>query len=369
MSTAANPAIGENALFAGVPPEAVDAAAERLRTVFFPAGEVIFREGDPGHGLYLLLAGSVRISVRGREQQPETLDSVCAGDFFGEMAMVDKSPRSATATAAESCLLGVLDDEAFALAMRSAPAELSTNFIRVVVARLRHANAHFVEELVRNERLSLLGRMSSSIIHDFKNPMATILFACQMIERKAKDPQMARYTTIIDGAVDQMVGMTQELLEYSRGVTQLNIERVLVGNIVAQVEEQCLARMSAQSIKVERAIAYVGWVNLDSQRFLRLLLNLLKNAQEAMPDGGLLRFSVRAEGSWLVWEISDNGCGMPPEILASVFEPFVSYGKSGGTGLGMTISKNIAEAHGGSIEIDSHEGKGTTCVVRIPLVP
>jgi signal transduction histidine kinase len=367
MSTAANPAIGENSLFTGVPPEAVDAAAERMRTVFFPAGEVIFREGDPGHGLYLVMAGSVRISVRGREQQPETLDIVQAGDFFGEMAMIDKSPRSATATAAESCLLGVLDDEAFALAMRSAPAELSTNFIRAVVARLRHANTHFVEELVRNERLSLLGRMSSSIIHDFKNPMATILFACQMIERKAKDPQMARYTTIIDGAVDQMVGMTQELLEYSRGVTRLNIERVLVGNIVAQVEEQCLARVSAQSIKVERAIAYVGWVNIDSQRFLRLLLNLLKNAQEAMPNGGLLRFSVRAEGSWLVWEISDNGCGMPPEILTNVFEPFLSHGKSGGTGLGMTIAKNVAEAHGGTIEVDSYEGKGTTCIVRIPL--
>ncbi len=367
MSTAANPAIGENSLFNGVPSEAIDAAADRMRTVFYPAGEVIFREGDPGHGLYLVLAGSVRISVLGREHQAETLDLVHAGDFFGELAMIDKSPRSATATAAESCLLGVLDDEGFASAMRTAPTELSTNFIRTVVARLRHANTHFVEELVRNERLSLLGRMSSSIIHDFKNPMATILFACQMIERKAKDPQMARYTAIIDGAVDQMVGMTQELLEYSRGVTQLNIERVLVGNIVAQIEEQCLARVSSQSIKVERAIAYVGWVNIDSQRFLRLLLNLLKNAQEAMPDGGMLRFAVRAEGNWLVWEISDNGCGMPPDVLATVFEPFMSYGKSGGTGLGMTIAKNVAEAHGGTIEVDSYEGRGTTCIVRIPL--
>jgi signal transduction histidine kinase len=164
-----------------------------------------------------------------------------------------------------------------------------------------------------------------------------------------------------------MVGMTQELLEYSRGVTHLNIERVLVGNIVAQLEEQCLARVTSQSIKVERAIAYVGWVNIDSQRFLRLLLNLLKNAQEAMPNGGVLRFAVRAEGNWLVWEITDNGCGMPPDVLATVFEPFMSHGKSGGTGLGMTIAKNVAEAHGGTIEVDSYEGKGTTCIVRIPL--
>ncbi|OAI42694.1 hypothetical protein AYO41_00740 [Verrucomicrobia bacterium SCGC AG-212-E04] len=367
MSTASHPAIAGNSLFAGVPPEAVAIAGERMRTVFFPADEVIFEEGDEGHELYLVLGGSVRISVRGREHQAETLQTIEEGDFFGEMALVDHSPRSATATAVDACLLGLLDEEAFRFVMHAAPGELSMNFIRAVVGRLRRSNTHFVEEIVRNERLSLLGRMSSSIIHDFKNPMATILFACQMIERKSADPQMARYTAIIDGAVDQMVGMTQELLEYSRGNTRLNVERVLVGTIVAQLEEQFLARMQEQSIRVERAIGYVGWVNVDAQRFVRLLLNLLKNAQEAMPEGGTLRFAVHEDGEWLVWEIADNGGGMPPEVLANVFEPFVTYGKSGGTGLGMTIAKSVAEAHGGNIEIASEAGRGTICVVRVPL--
>lgn len=369
MSTVSNPAIGGNALFAGLPPEVIDVATERLRTVFFPAGETIFEAGDPGHCLYLVLAGSVRVAVAGRDHQAETLDTFHAGDFFGEMALIDHSPRSATATAVESCLLALLDEEGFGLLMHGAPGEFSMNFMRAVVGRLRHSNSHFVEEMLRNERLSLLGRMSSSIIHDFKNPMATILFACQMIERKSKDPQMARFTTIIDGAVEQMISMTQELLEYSRGVTRLNVERVLVGTIVAQVEEQCLARLAEQGIRVERAVAYVGWVTVDSQRLLRLLLNLLKNAQEAMSEGGVLRFAVRAEDKWLVWEIADNGCGMPPDILATVFEPFVSHGKSDGTGLGMTIAKSVAEAHGGSIEIESVEGRGTVCVVRLPLTP
>lgn len=367
MSTVSNPAIGENALFAGLPPGAIDAASERLRTVFYPAGETIFAEGDPGHGLYLVLAGTVRISVRGREHLPETLDTFHTGDFFGEMALIDQSPRSATATAVESSLLGMLDEEAFRFVMHAAPAELSMNFMRAVAGRLRRSNSHFIEEMIRNERLSLLGRMSSSIIHDFKNPMATILFACQMIERKSKDPQMARFTTIIDGAVEQMAGMTQELLEYSRGVTHLKVERVLVGTIVAQIEEQCLARLAAQGIRVERTVAYVGWVTVDAQRLLRLLLNLLKNAQEAISEGGMVRFAVRAEDGWLVWEIADNGCGMPAEVLATVFEPFVSHGKSGGTGLGMTIAKTVAEAHGGTIKVDSKEGQGTVCVVRLPL--
>lgn len=367
MNTALHPAIAENSLFAGLPAEAVSAASERMRTIFFPAGEVIFAEDDAGHDLYLILAGSVRISVAGRQEQEETLQTFETGEFFGEMALIDQSPRSATVTAAEPCLLGLLDEEAFRFMMHAAPAELSMNFIRAVVGRLRRSNTHFVEEVVRNERLSLLGRMSSSIIHDFKNPMATILFACQMIERKANDPQMARFTTIIDGAVDQMVGMTQELLEYSRGHTQLNIERVLVGTLVAQLEEQFLARLPEQGIRVERSIGYVGWVNVDAQRFLRLLLNLLKNAQEAMSPGGVLRFAVQEESGWLTWEIADSGTGMPPDVLARVFEPFVTHGKSNGTGLGMTIAKAVAEAHGGGIEIASEAGRGTICVVRVPL--
>lgn len=133
---------------------------------------------------------------------------------------------------------------------------------------------------------------------------------------------MTRFTTVIDDVVEQMVGMTQELLEYSRGNTQLNVERVLVGTFVAKLEEQFLARLSEQGIQVECSIGCAAWVSVDPQRFLGLLLNLLKNAREAMSTGGVLRFVVREEGDWLLWEIAYSGCGMPPEVLANVFEPF-----------------------------------------------
>ena len=72
-------------------------------------------------------------------------------------------------------------------------------------------------------------------------------------------------------------------------------------------------------------------------------------------------------GDWLAWEIADNGTGMPPEVLARVFEPFLTHGKSGGTGLGTTIAKAVAEAHGGSLSIQSELGRGTVCTVRLPL--
>lgn len=363
-----HPSIKANQLFQGLSDEVVSKAAQHLRTVLYPAGEIIFEQGDAGSCLYLILAGTVRISIRGREGRQETLIVIGESDFFGEMALIDRSPRSATATAVEPCMLAALDVEGLNDLMSVAPADLSMNFIHAIVSRLRRSNAHFIEEMLRSERLSMVGRMSGSIVHDFKNPMATISVACQMIDRKVKDPQVSKCTDIIERSVAQMVGMTTELLEFSRGETQLHAEDVSVMSIISDLEEQSFSRLPQKNIKVERTITYVGFMHVDAGRFSRVLLNIVKNSQEAMPHGGTLKFGLRREGETLIWEIADTGCGMPPEVLAKVFEPFVTHGKSGGTGLGMTIAKTVAEAHGGTIAIESTVGVGTKTIVRIPLV-
>lgn len=362
------PSIQANQLFQGLSEDVVTKAAQHLRTVLYPAGEVIFEQGDAGNCLYLVLAGTVRISIKGREGRQETLIVIGEGDFFGEMALIDRSPRSATATAVEPCMLAALDLSGLNALMSVAPADLSMNFIHAIISRLRRSNAHFIEEMLRGERLSMVGRMSGSIVHDFKNPMATISVACQMIERKVKDPQVTKCVDIIERSVSQMVGMTQELLEFSRGETQLHAEDVSVMSIINDLEEQNFSRLAQRNIKIERSITYVGYMHVDAGRFVRVLQNLVKNSMEAMPHGGTLKFGLRREGETLIWEVADTGCGIPAEVLAKVFEPFVTHGKSGGTGLGMTIAKTVAEAHGGSIAVESTVGVGTKTTVRIPLV-
>ncbi|MBS0658405.1 MAG: cyclic nucleotide-binding domain-containing protein [Verrucomicrobia bacterium] len=362
------PSIQANQLFQGLSEDVVSKAAQHLRTVLYPAGEVIFEQGDAGNCLYLVLAGTVRISIKGREGRQETLIVIGEGDFFGEMALIDRSPRSATATAVEPCMLAALDLSGLNALMSVAPADLSMNFIHAIISRLRRSNAHFIEEMLRGERLSMVGRMSGSIVHDFKNPMATISVACQMIERKVKDPQVTKCVDIIERSVSQMVGMTQELLEFSRGETQLHAEDVSVMSIINDLEEQNFSRLAQRNIKIERSITYVGYMHVDAGRFVRVLQNLVKNSMEAMPHGGTLKFGLRREGETLIWEVADTGCGIPAEVLAKVFEPFVTHGKSGGTGLGMTIAKTVAEAHGGSIAVESTVGVGTKTTVRIPLV-
>ena len=97
-----------------------------------------------------------------------------------------------------------------------------------------------------------------------------------------------------------------------------------------------------------------------------MLCNLIKNAREAMRDGGILKLSIDLVHEQVVIRITDTGCGIPPEVLSKLFEPFVTHGKSHGTGLGMAIAKSVVEAHGGKISVGTIQDRGTTVDIRIP---
>jgi signal transduction histidine kinase len=100
---------------------------------------------------------------------------------------------------------------------------------------------------------------------------------------------------------------------------------------------------------------------------VRVISNLIKNAREAMPHGGILTLDIEQDANDAVIRVADTGSGMSPDLLAKVFEPFFTYGKKNGTGLGMAIARSIVEAHGGQIEISSTLGSGTTVKIRLPL--
>jgi cAMP-binding proteins - catabolite gene activator and regulatory subunit of cAMP-dependent protein kinases len=131
--------------------------------------------------MYLVGKGSVKISKSGRGGQQETLGFIEPGNFFGEMALLDGEPRSAMATAAESTLLGTVDEPTFQHILKLAPSRLHMNFLRSVTQRLRTVNSHFITEVMRSERLSLVGAMANSIIHDLKNPICIVRCCSDLI--------------------------------------------------------------------------------------------------------------------------------------------------------------------------------------------
>jgi signal transduction histidine kinase len=284
------------------------------------------------------------------------------------MALLDGQPRSAMAIAAEPTLLAGVDDEAFQHLLELAPSRLHLNFLRLVSQRLRNVNSHFISELMRTERLSLVGSMANSIIHDLKNPICIVRCCASLIDRHNSDPKLKELTTMLQNAVDGMLAMTQELLDYSRGDTAATKKRTSIRQLLEELDQQSLRLLPGQNIQLVKTVTCSGDLNLDLPRFTRVLCNLIKNAREAMPDGGILTLTVEQVRDEVVLRIADTGIGMPPEVLAKVFEPFVTHGKSHGTGLGMAIAKSTVEAHGGKISISSVEGRGTSVDIRLPAL-
>ena len=370
MSAAAQPVeafdgFAKNRLFEGIRPELLEEVADELRIVRLNEGEVIFREGDAGDSLYLVGQGSVQISKLGRGGNQETLAFIQSGNFFGEMALLDGEPRSAMATAAESTILGTVTDETFQHILELAPNRLHMNFLRSVSERLRQVNSHFITEVMRSERLSLVGSMANTIIHDLKNPICIVRCCADLIATETTDPRLGQLTAMLNKAVDGMTSMTQELLDYARGSTSLKKESVSIWKLMDELNQQALQLLPGQNVQFIKHLRYDGLIEVDLARFSRVLCNLIKNAREAMPGGGILALSTDLVANEIVLHLSDTGCGIPAEILPKLFEPFVTHGKSHGTGLGMAIAKSVIEAHGGKISVTSVPGSGTTVEIRL----
>ena len=357
----------DNRLFEGIEPSLLSEIAPEVGVLRFQEGEVVFREGDPGDSLYLIGQGSVKISKVGRGGKQETLGFVQSGNFFGEMALLDGQPRSAMAMAVEPTVLGTVGEQTFQQIVELAPSRLHINFLRCVTERLRSVNTHFINEVMRTERLSLVGAMANSIIHDLKNPISIIRCCCSLIARQSSDPALQQLNSMLDTAVKGMCSMTQELLDYARGTAAFTTESISIWRLLAELNQQALQLLPEKNIQFVKDIRYDGDLDIDLPRFTRMLCNFVKNSREAMPNGGILTLTTDLGQNEIVLRISDTGCGIPADILPQLFEPFVTHGKPHGTGLGLAIAKSVVEAHKGKISISSVQGSGTTVEIRLPV--
>ena len=362
-----NQAFFSNALFGGIAPEQLATLQIPIEEIHCDRDEIIFEEGTKGDHVYLIGSGLVHISKRGRGGKQEILGQKHPGEFFGEMGvlLVDGA-RSARATALEPTTLGRISRQGLEHFLKTSP-ESSLHFTRVICEQLRVANSHFIQELLNTERLSLIGSMMGSIVHDLRNPIASISMVADYLKATQDDPNLIELGSLTRRAVEQMEVMIQELLDFSLGKSRINLAPTTVQHVLGILEEQILKGIADQGIEVRQNIGYDGEIVVDQNRIIRLFANIVKNAKEAMPDGGTLTLQTYLDGETLIFEIRDTGCGIPENVLARIFEPFVTHGKVNGTGLGMAIAKSVVEAHHGEIEIESVEKVGTLTRIKLPL--
>ena len=235
-----------------------------------------------------------------------------------------------------------------------------------VHAALAIENARMARQMVDNERLSAVGRMASTIIHDIKNPMNTLRLYAQVIKSKTGNEEAARYADEIMRQVDRFVHMTQDILDYSRGISEMHITTVSLGDTMNDVLSFLELELSRKNVSLSRRLEYTGMVSMDVEKMIRVFYNLATNAVDAMPKGGSLLVETSRVEEMIQIVFTDTGGGMPEEVRSHIFEPFFTHGKKHGTGLGLAIVKKIVDDHQGSIEVSSEAEKGTTFTIRLP---
>lgn len=234
-------------------------------------------------------------------------------------------------------------------------------------ASLAIENARIAREMVNNERLTAVGRMASTIIHDIKNPMGTLRVYAQVMKKKSGNEEASKLADEMITQVDRFVTMTQEILDFSRGVSATNIREVSCAEVLEGALLFIEKDLAKRNVTLVRKLNYTGTARLDAEKMMRVFYNIAGNAADAMPNGGTLTVTVENLGTTFMIEFADTGMGMPDDVKRKIFEPFVTHGKKHGTGLGMSIVKKIVDDHHGKIEIDSELGKGTSIKLFLPL--
>jgi signal transduction histidine kinase len=330
------------------------------------AGQFLFREGDRAEGLCLLLEGQVEsfTTYAGRE---ETLALHNAGDYLGEVAVLDGQGRSASARARSRASVAWIPTTDFYDVLLSEPVGVTLKLFQHVLALLRRTNVLYVNEMVHKEKMALIGEMAGSLMHDVRNPVQVILSSLDLLKIRHDDAETHDCCRKMEVQCDRLVSMCRELLEFSRGETQLNLARTDTESLLKQFLSTVQESFVAQDVVID-ADTDPAEVEVDTMRLLRALQNLVGNAVQAVQSraGGRIDLRTWVADSVLNISVRDNGPGLPPEVKARLFEPFVTHGKIGGTGLGLAIVKNVVLAHRGKITVDTQPGQGTEFHIRLP---
>jgi len=225
-----------------------------------------------------------------------------------------------------------------------------------------------------NERLAAIGKMAAHVTHEIRNPLSAMGLNVEMLEEELAHEDSSRRAEVrnllaaIKREVQRLEHLSEEYLRVAR-LPQPRMEAEDLASAVREIVEFATPEIENAGCTVSLRVATsLPPALFDEAQLRQALLNLLRNAREAMPSGGPIEVSVSAQGMSVVVDVDDQGVGVPEEIRARVFDPFFST-KGEGTGLGLAITRHIVEAHGGTVTCEPRAGGGTRFRIALPIAP
>jgi two-component system, NtrC family, sensor kinase len=307
-----------------------------------------------------------RLVHRPIQQLRQTIERVTAGDFSARAAGGTRDEIGDVAEGLNAMLaqLETLND-AMQLRIREATEEVQQRNQQLVDSY--HRLFGLREQLASAEQLASVGQTAANVAHQVGTPLNLISGYVQLLKEELgpNTPHAARLA-IIEEQIAKVTTTVRSLLDRSRPMGRKT--RTTAGELVNRVVELMLPNLTAAHITHEiDAPAADTAILVDATNFELSLLNLMTNAMDAMPNGGMLRIRVFGGVNRVYIEISDTGHGIPDQLLPKIFEPWVSTKKPGrGTGLGLAIARDVVSAHGGTISVTSTVGVGTTFTIDLP---
>ncbi len=354
----------------------VDYLQAQIVLAFFPIeGQHVFVGTSREHQHYFSTAPSVSLGWTDFIQHPTRASLAANWDLVKEYFRIDSAIELPEATILYSEIEINEDSQGLLLALdvkvgESQQFEDERKMLNLVGQKISRAQElhNLRETLLKRERLSAIGQLMSTIVHDIRSPVNTIHgFVDLMEDDSTTQEERNEYGSIIRYEINSAMNMITEVLDFAKGKTNILPRKSSVKNLVKhfkpRLQQMCQKNKTELKIDVDSSELLYA----DEEKLNRVFYNITKNALEAMGEGGNFQFKVNDDGKMVTFQFTDNGPGIPREIQDKLFDSFVTSGKEGGTGLGLAIVKKIVEEHRGEIEIDSREGDGATFRIALPV--
>jgi K+-sensing histidine kinase KdpD len=229
-------------------------------------------------------------------------------------------------------------------------------------------NFRLREEKSKADRLATIGNTMSALVHDLRTPMNNIYGFVDLMLEEEEEETRKEYAEIINEQIQMLTNMTTDVLDFAKGKTTILPRKYPVNKLIDEFVRFFETDVKKRGYIFKHSVNTASMLYIDPEKINRVFMNIMKNALEAMDEGGSFSIDANDFNGEVLFSLSDTGKGIPVEIRDRLFDSFVTSGKKGGTGLGLAIVKKVIDEHKGRIEVESEPGEGTTFKIYFPKI-